>query len=250
MKPMQITFEIDSPERLASFTQWYNGYAPAPQQTSAGKLKSADNPEVGQDMSSDAAMVFTQAPALSTVGAGQSSTAQGANADTSQKMDAAQTFAAQTGSQGATAAAPAPTGLPVQIETDSSGLPWDGRIHAATKTKKVDGTWKAKKGADAAVIAQVEAELRQAMSVPFTPLNQAAPPPPPPTQQAPAADSAPSGDAPVTDFVSLCRYVTARKIPAARILEVCNRYGLAGLGLAATRFDLIPALAADFQTGA
>ena len=47
-------------------------------------------------------------------------------------------------------------------EVDSSGLPWDKRIHATTKTKKVDGTWKALRGVDKALIASVTAELRAA----------------------------------------------------------------------------------------
>jgi len=45
-------------------------------------------------------------------------------------------------------------------EVDSAGLPWDSRINASTKTMKADGTWKAKKGVDAAEKLKVEAELR------------------------------------------------------------------------------------------
>lgn len=56
----------------------------------------------------------------------------------------------------------APTGAaPTNLaETDKSGLPWDGRIHAANKSKKADGNWKAKRGVDPVLVSQVEAELR------------------------------------------------------------------------------------------
>lgn len=49
---------------------------------------------------------------------------------------------------------------PVTIELDASGLPWDERIHASTKTKKADGTWTARRGVDKATSQAVEAELR------------------------------------------------------------------------------------------
>ena len=43
---------------------------------------------------------------------------------------------------------------------DSSGLPWDARINAGTKTQNKDGTWKRLKGCDDAVYDAVIAELR------------------------------------------------------------------------------------------
>lgn len=45
-------------------------------------------------------------------------------------------------------------------ETDASGLPWDERIHASTKTKNADGKWKKRKGVQQPTVEQVEAELR------------------------------------------------------------------------------------------
>lgn len=44
-------------------------------------------------------------------------------------------------------------------ELDAAGIPWDARIHASTKTKKTDLTWKARRGVDQAVIENVTAEL-------------------------------------------------------------------------------------------
>ncbi len=55
----------------------------------------------------------------------------------------------------------APTTLASGVELDSTGLPWDERIHASTKTKLVSGEWKAKRGInDEALVKSIEAELR------------------------------------------------------------------------------------------
>lgn len=51
-------------------------------------------------------------------------------------------------------------------ELDADGLPWDHRIHASTKTKVKDGTWKKKRGVDADTVASVTAELKQVMEAP------------------------------------------------------------------------------------
>lgn len=50
---------------------------------------------------------------------------------------------------------------PVGAELDPRGYPWDGRIHASTKTRmKADNTWKKAKGVAEATVEAVEAELR------------------------------------------------------------------------------------------
>lgn len=54
------------------------------------------------------------------------------------------------------------------VELDASGLPWDGRIHAGTKTKTQKGEWTKKKGCDEAVFAAVMAELRAMYPEPQT----------------------------------------------------------------------------------
>lgn len=78
-------------------------------------------------------------------------------------------------------------------ELDAEGMPWDARIHASTKTKKVDGCWKPKRGVSKSLVAEVEAELRgetqpEPASVPVPPAPQPEPaavpaPPAPPTMQ-------------------------------------------------------------------
>lgn len=55
---------------------------------------------------------------------------------------------------------------------DATGLAWDERIHAASKTATQDGKWRKRKGVEPAVFAAVEAELRARYAVP---LVQAAP---------------------------------------------------------------------------
>ena len=89
-------------------------------------------------------------------------------------------------------------------DRDSVGMPWDSRIHMENRKQKADGTWQNKRGLDANVKAQVEAELRGGSlpqgSVPQAantnqlgmPQQQAAMPAPfaPPTQP-PAAPAAP-----------------------------------------------------------
>lgn len=54
---------------------------------------------------------------------------------------------------------PAAEGTP---DRDSSGLPWDARIHSsgANRINASDGTWRKKRGVDQALVTQVEAELR------------------------------------------------------------------------------------------
>ena len=48
-------------------------------------------------------------------------------------------------------------------EVDSTGLPWDERIHAKTKAKNANGTWRTRRGVDDAMFAAVEAQLRAAI---------------------------------------------------------------------------------------
>lgn len=68
---------------------------------------------------------------------------------------------------------------------DSSGLPWDERIHAPSKNTVKDGTWRKKKSVEPATVASVEAELRGRMASPVptggnvTQPQQFAPPMPP-----------------------------------------------------------------------
>lgn len=73
--------------------------------------------------------------------------------------------------------APASTVNPVPgVEADSTGLPWDERIHSGTKATNADGSWRKRRGLnDEALIKAVEAELRAGKVAPAAsaaPLSQ------------------------------------------------------------------------------
>lgn len=59
--------------------------------------------------------------------------------------------------------APAAPASPASaVELDKNGLPWDERIHAGTKAKNADLSWRQRRGLnDPALVKRVEAELRQ-----------------------------------------------------------------------------------------
>lgn len=61
-----------------------------------------------------------------------------------------------------TASGVAPTANAPAVELDKNGLPWDARIHSSTKSKLKSGEWKEKRGVEAATVAAIEAELRDA----------------------------------------------------------------------------------------
>lgn len=165
------------------------------------------------------------------------------------------------------------------VELDKHGLPWDGRIHAGTKRKNADGSWTAKRGVDPALVATVEAELRQVMgAAPAAPLAQApvaatvtapagstptptsapvaAVPPPPPTPVAgaapsmPAAPSAAPGEVPQDarqQFVGLVGRASAaiqgQKVTQAEVNQICADSGIPALPLLANRLDLVATVA-------
>lgn len=111
-----------------------------------------------------------------------------------------------TTSQIPAAPTPAAQVTPTQIanaELDKSGLPWDARIHAGTKTKTQKGDWTRKKGVDEAVLDAVVAELRQQYPAPVAaPVATVTAPAAPVTASVPAI-SVPAPAAPVTPYAQL-----------------------------------------------
>ena len=69
--------------------------------------------------------------------------------------------APSAGGSDAPAAPPNPTNA-----LDGAGMPWDHRIHATTKTKNADGTWRQKRGVDPALIVQVTEQNKRLMAIP------------------------------------------------------------------------------------
>ncbi len=80
--------------------------------------------------------------------------------------------------EGATAAGPATTGG----ETDSTGTPWDVRIHSASKDKSAKtGEWRRRRNVEDAEFYRISAELKGATQV--LPKSAQLPPPPAATTQ-------------------------------------------------------------------
>lgn len=161
------------------------------------------------------------------------------------------------------------TGSPVGgVDVDKTGLPWDGRIHAESKAKIADGTWRKKRGVDLAQAATVEAELRQVMcAAPAAPIpapqaatvimptagvaSSAVAAPAPMT--APLAQAAPQvGSVPQdarAQFVGLVgrasAAIQAGKVTQAEITQCCAAAGVPALPLLANRLDLVAQVAAQ-----
>lgn len=156
------------------------------------------------------------------------------------------------------------------VDLDAKGLPWDNRIHAGTKRKNADGSWTAKRGVDPALVAQVEAELRQVMgAAPAAPLAPAVPAPPPTAPIAPVvvsapqvtappapavAPAAPAGEVPAdarAQFVALVGRASAaiqgQKVTQAEVNQCCADAGVPALPLLANRLDLVAQVAAHID---
>lgn len=162
------------------------------------------------------------------------------------------------------------------VDLDKTGLPWDGSIHAESKSKIADGTWRKKRGVDPALVAMVESELRQVMgaapaapipaphaatvtmptagvassavAVPAPPTAPVAPVAPPP----PAPLAAPVGEVPQdarAQFVGLVgrasAAIQAGKVTQAEITQCCVASGVPALPLLANRLDLVAQVAAQ-----
>lgn len=134
---------------------------------------------------------------------------------------------------------------------DAKGRSWDERIHASSKAKNADGTWRAKRGVAAELVAEVEAELA-AKEDDLTPIDHAgreveeaelagsptdeldaveeevrvlpadepavtvAPPPPP--------------QAPAVTFPVVMKKITDNKILPAKVQELLAPFGLKSVG--------------------
>lgn len=155
-------------------------------------------------------------------------------------------------------AATAPTAAPGTVERDSAGMPYDSRIHAATRTKNADGTWRALRGVDKTLKDRIEAEHIQAAAVkahgvPVAPALPVAPVAP----VAPALPAAPV--APALPAVTAARDFTAYMAEvgplfgadpagtAARFAKALPTVGLSALGQLSGRPDLIQAVDAEFK---
>lgn len=269
---MQITITVDNPspqdfEALAAFVAVKRGLL-----TSAGRV------DVTGDSSPPAAALPEPVAAAVAKADGIASTISAMVDDMTAKAN--EKAAADHAEWLARNPAPA---APAGVDVDKDGIPWDARIHAESKAKNADGSWRAKRKVDPAFVASVTAELRAVMAVPapavdqlsaeaaaafgspaipLPPTTAVVPPPPPPVPPvAPVAESLPAAspsaagaetvaEAVPTDppFVVMMRGVTARQqagsLSADAVAAALANLGLPSIASLASRPDLIPSFEA------
>ena len=129
-----------------------------------------------------------------------------------------------------------------ELEFDSTGLPWDERIHASTKTKTAAGIWTKRRGVDDATVARVTAELRAIYPDATLTVPAAASAPAPaaaPTITAPVISAPVVTAAPITNYSKLVDFV-AKNFGADKAL---NQEWVDGFF--SSNGTTLPALAAD-----
>lgn len=131
-------------------------------------------------------------------------------------------------------------GTRVTTVVDSSGLPYDGRIHSSTRAINQDKTWRNKRGVDPALLASVTAELRAAAEpspeAAFSPPADAIPvplaqppveqqPPAPPAPPIPPPPAAPAGDPPLT-FAGILKEADVKGLTYNELNGIAEKFGL------------------------
>lgn len=147
---------------------------------------------------------------------------------------------------------------------DAHGFPWDDRIHASSKARNADGTWRQRRNLDPAIRETVEEELKDKGFGKTVPIPVPTPPAPVvetavPTPPAPAVETAvptpPAPSAPVAEtFVPTITFpelmsrvtgaVSAGKLSMSEIPAILTGLGVNGglPGLVATP-EMIPLVA-------
>lgn len=140
---------------------------------------------------------------------------------------------------------------------DNTGLPWDARIHADPRSITTKGVFRAKRGVDKQLVAQVEAELRAAIAGTAgagvatgaaLPIPGAAPAPL--TLAAPTPLTLPSvtPPAPPTAYEQLVLLVGANMAPAGPISEQWLRDSLTAYHVAGGELQNVAALTPQAQS--
>lgn len=161
-------------------------------------------------------------------------------------------------------------------QLDKNNLPWDARIHAASKAVNADGTWRQRRGVDRELVATVEAELRQVMGLKLPDDTHGSPeldadaaklaamgadpgptvgqvagiiPPPPPVATPPAP---PVTAAEPTTFPELVAFISAQKVAGKltqdQVTAALKEISIEGpLPVINARLDLIPVLVARLR---
>lgn len=123
------------------------------------------------------------------------------------------------------------------VEVDSTGLPWDERIHASTKGKNNDGSWKKRRGVDEKTVKKIEGQLRATMAAsapagtpPSAPAAASLPPPPSSSLPPPPTPKS-------TTFTEIVNFITSKHadnggpISDDWLAQVLGYYGVADSNL-------------------
>jgi hypothetical protein len=164
--------------------------------------------------------------------------------------------------------------LPMPVTTlDRNGLPWDERIHASSRAKTADGSWRAKRNVDPALVAKVEGELKALMALPaappapvgyiesgptptmvdviFTPppppvavarIETTVFPPPPPPPPAPVI-----GNTWVAFISEVSGKISEGKLTQDELKQACEQNGISNFSMLGNRLDLIPQVQATIS---
>lgn len=126
-------------------------------------------------------------------------------------------------------------------DLDKANMPWDARIHASTKTQTQKGLWKKKKGVDADLVTEVEAELMGKPAVTETSAASTIPPAPP------------IASSPKVDFNETMMLITGAvsngDIEMDEVIEVIAKCGggNGGLQTLLTSPDAVPAVYTEIK---
>lgn len=158
------------------------------------------------------------------------------------------------------------------VPLDKEGLPWDGRIHASTKTFIADGSWKLRRGVDPSEVEKVKAQLKELMAVPvvhntghvdYDPSSRIPAPPAPeivPPISGPVGVVVPPAPkshylidqqhatVTLTDLIArMSAAIVAGKMTQATVSEMCAKHGVSEFILLSSRPDLLPLIDADMK---
>lgn len=110
---------------------------------------------------------------------------------------------------------------PQAEELDSAGQPWNAELHASTKSKNADGTWKKRRGAATAQPATVQEATEQIAAVfAESPLAATAAPPAPPAPTTTAEPVMPK----------IFALITSQIVTINQAVEAAQAEGYADLG--------------------
>ena len=156
-------------------------------------------------------------------------------------------------------AAATPVTPPADSDTDSAGVVWSAELHASSKAKNADGTWRKKRGA-----ADVPAPPVTAAAAPVTPPPVAAAPvTPPPVAATPVTPPPPAAAAPgrvtaefdangnpvnhLAFMQAVGKLRVAGKVTPDQINASLANFGASSLIAVGQMVDMIPAIWADIQ---